>query len=120
LLYVILFSLTRLYLLPHDARVLNMVVLSELPPRSSAVPALEDHMKEAFKDACMTRTFMTWFNHVIKVRDTDVINVPIVYLGSVLPRDKMSAILIEVKKNYGNFGKNIHDYIYDGMDPFNN
>jgi hypothetical protein len=84
-----------------------------------------------------------WFNHVLKIRNDDLINVqylwkfisrgamilcannqrgvdivlPICYSGDGLSRDNVTAILIQVK-NDTSFGGNIHGYLFDAMDPF--
>jgi len=99
----------------------------------------EEHrpLAEKFKDARM------WFNHVLKVRDTDLINVrylwkfisrgamilcannqrgvdivlPVCYSGDVLSRRNVTAILVQVK-NDPCFGEEIHGHLFDAMDPF--
>ena len=94
-------------------------------------------LAETFKDARM------WFNHVLKIRDTDLINVrylwtyisrgamilcannqrgvdivlPVCYEGDELSRKNVTAILIQVK-NDTSFGEKIHGYLFDGMNPF--
>jgi hypothetical protein len=95
----------------------------------SSLYAEEDRLelRKVFKDAKM------WFNHVLKVRDTDLINVkhlwkfithgamilcannqrgvdivlPICFSGDVLSRRHMTALLIQVKndKTYGHTGR---------------
>ncbi|KAI0300779.1 hypothetical protein BC826DRAFT_619486 [Russula brevipes] len=83
-----------------------------------------------------------WMNHVLQVRNTDLINVkylwrfvtrgamilcadgqrgvdlviPVVHSGGELSRDNMTAILIQVK-NDKSFTK-VHEHLFDGMDPF--
>ena len=94
-------------------------------------------LAEKFKDARM------WFNHVLKVRNTDLINVrylwkfisrgamilcannqrgvdivlPVCYSGDVLSRRNVTAILIQVK-NDTSFGEEIHGHLFDAMNPF--
>ena len=84
-----------------------------------------------------------WFNHVLKVRNSDLINVrylwrfisrgamilcannqrgvdivlPVCYSGNVLSRTNVTAILIQVK-NDTKFGERIHGKLFDAMDPF--
>jgi hypothetical protein len=83
-----------------------------------------------------------WMNHVLKVRNTDLINVkylwrfvtrgamivcangqrgvdlviPVVHSGGVLSPHNMTAILIQVK-NDKSFTK-VHQHLFDNMDPF--
>ena len=94
-------------------------------------------LAEKFKDARM------WFNHVLKIRDTDLINVrylwkfisrgamilcannqrgvdivlPVCYSGNVLSRRNVTAILVQVK-NDPCFGEEIHGHLFNAMDPF--
>ena len=94
-------------------------------------------LAETFKGARM------WFNHVVKVRDTNLINVrylwrfisrgamvlcannqpgveivlPVCYKGNELSRRNVTAILIQVKNDM-RFGERIHGYLFDAMDPF--
>lgn len=94
-------------------------------------------LAETFKDARM------WFNHVLKVQDTDLINarylwkfisrgamilcannqrgvdivLPVCYSGNVLSRSNVTAILIQIK-NDTSFCEEIHDYLFDAMNPF--
>jgi hypothetical protein len=94
-------------------------------------------LTETFKDARI------WFNHVLKIRDTDLINVrylwrfisrgamilcannqrgvdivlPVCYKGDKLSRKNVTAIVIQVK-NDTSFGERIHGYLFDGMNPF--
>jgi len=105
----------------------------------SATLSLEDYkpLATTFEGARM------WFNHVVKVRNTNLINVrylwrfisrgamvlcannqrgvdivlPVCYKGSKLSRRNVTAILIQVK-NDAHFGENIHGYLFDAMDPF--
>ena len=91
----------------------------------------------AFKNARM------WFNHILKVRNSDLINVrhlwkfisrgamilcannqrgvdivlPVCYSGNVLSRRDVTAILIQVK-NDETFDGNIRDHLFEAMDPF--
>ena len=84
-----------------------------------------------------------WFNHALKVRNQDLINVrylwrfitrgamilcanctrgvdlvvPICYSGNVLSRRTVTAILIQVK-NDTRFGQVSHGYLFDGMNLF--
>jgi hypothetical protein len=93
--------------------------------------------QEAFKDSRI------WMNHVLKVRNTDLINVkhlwtfvtrgamiicangqrgidlviPVVHSGGVLARHSMTAILIQVK-NDKNFAT-VHSHLFDEMNPLN-
>ena len=99
----------------------------------------EEHqpLETVFKNARM------WFNHVLKVRNTDLINVrylwkfisrgamilcannqrgvdivlPVCYSGNVLSRREVTAILIQVKNDEA-FGGKIHGHLFDAMDPF--
>ena len=97
----------------------------------------ERSLTDTFKDARM------WFNHVIKIRKSHLINVqhlwkfitrgamvlcannqpgvdiilPVCYSGNVLSRRTVTAILIQVK-NDTTFGRDIHGYLFDAMDPF--
>ena len=94
-------------------------------------------LADTFKDAHM------WFNHVLKIRESNLINVqhlwkfitrgamvicannqpgvdivlPICYSGNVLSRRAVTAILIQVKNNT-TFGKDTYEYLFDAMDPF--
>jgi hypothetical protein len=94
-------------------------------------------LKETFKNARM------WFNHVLKVRDSDLINerylwkfisrgamilcannqrgvdivLPVCYSGGGLSRRTVTAILIQVK-NDTHFGENTDGHLFDAMDPF--
>jgi len=94
-------------------------------------------LAETFKDARM------WFNHVVKVRNTDLINVrylwrfisrgamvlcannqrgvdivlPVCYSGNKLSRRDVTAILVQVKSDTS-FGEKMHGYLFDAMDPF--
>jgi hypothetical protein len=98
-------------------------------------------LDDRFKNARM------WFNHVLKLQKADLINVqhlwkfitrgamvlcannqpgvdiilPVLYLddskSEALSRHTVTAILIQVK-NSASFGKNIHPYLFDAMDPF--
>jgi hypothetical protein len=84
-----------------------------------------------------------WFNHILKVHNTDLINVqylwrfitrgamilcansqrgvdlviPIYYSGNKLSHQTVTAILIQVKNDM-RFGENAHGHLFDGMDPF--
>ena len=94
-------------------------------------------LAETFKDARM------WFNHVLKIRDTDLINarylwtyisrgamilcannqrgvdivLPVCYKGDKLSSKNVTAIVIQVK-NDTSFGERIHGHLFDGMNPF--
>ena len=84
-----------------------------------------------------------WFNHVLKIQKADLINVrhlwkfitrgamvlcandqagvdivlPVCYSDSPLSPENVTAVLIQVK-NSTSFGKDIHAYLFDTMDPF--
>jgi len=118
-------------------------LLGDAARTSLAFPSVSLSEKEhqtlarTFKDARM------WFNHVLKVRNSDLINVrylwkfisrgamilcannqrgvdivlPVCYEDNVLSRRNVTAILIQVK-NDETFGANIHGHLFDAMDPF--
>jgi hypothetical protein len=110
---------------------------------ASALPAMaysgegQQSLADRFKNSRM------WFNHVLKVRKADFINIrhlwkfitrgaiilyannqhgvdivlPVCYSGDVLSRHTVTAILIQVKDDT-TFGEDIHGYLFDAMDPF--
>jgi hypothetical protein len=110
---------------------------------SSALPSFTRHGEEQKSLAETFEHSRIWFNHVLKVRNMDLINVrylwrfitrgamilcannqrgvdlvvPICYSGKVLSRRTVTAILIQVKTDT-HFGENAHGYLFDAMDPF--
>jgi len=107
------------------------------PPPVKLFKEKRQSLAEKFEGARM------WFNHVVKVRDTDLINVrylwrfisrgamvlcannqrgvdivlPVCYKGYELSRRNVTAILIQVKNDMS-FGEKIHGYLFDAMNPF--
>ena len=109
----------------------------------SALPSFALDQDERKPLAKIFEDSRIWFNHVLKIRNQDLINVrylwrfitrgamilcanctrgvdlvvPICYSGNVLSRRTVTAILIQVK-NDTHFGQNPKGCLFEGMDPF--
>ncbi len=108
--------------------------------------ALPSFARNGEEQNSLANTFVNsriWFNHVLKVRNMDLINVrylwrfitrgamvlcancqrgvdlvvPICYPGDLLSRRTVTAILIQVKNDV-HFGENVHGDLFYAMDPF--
>ena len=110
---------------------------------NSALPLFAREGEEQKPLANTFENSRIWFNHILKVRNMDLMNVrylwrfitrgamilcannqrgvdlvvPICYSGSVLSHRTVTAILIQVK-NDTHFGETAHRSLFDGMDPF--
>jgi hypothetical protein len=113
----------------------NHAFLQELPRYNHK--GAKEPLQKNFKRARM------WFNHVLKIRNMDLINVrhlwkfitrgamilcannqrgvdmilPVCFSGKTLSRHTVTAILVQVK-NDTSFGENVHSYLFDAMEPF--
>ena len=109
----------------------------------SALPSFVRDEEERKPLAKIFEHSRIWFNHVLKVRNLDLIHVrylwrfitrgamilcancqrgvdlvvPVCYSGDVLSRQAVTAILIQVK-NDTHVGQIAHGHLFDGMNPF--